>query len=319
MYKNSTNTPYPIYADPTRKIYDVLGMTRTLSLGDKQPRYMRKPVYKLSLKSILQGLQSGRYALSGGDFWQVGGEFVFESNGSVDWCHRMRNTRDHAEMDELRKAIHMVSETETVAPVAPGKPIGSRRSMSGAGLVRKMSDRRKSWRNSIGRGRSGNNEANGNVPISTMEELKEESGATEGDRDAALAKLAGTRDKNHDIPMTNGAIANGNAPETFVNGDAMNGQANGSHEPAEKLAPINGAAVEPVANGSVVESTAHGLADKATVNASLQNSTPFVQSLMNGTTEKNAGAVGEKGAEFDIRKEEVETENKTANGQIGET
>ncbi len=77
----------------------------------------------------------------GGDYQQVGGEFMFEpANGIMDtpvhspeddfnrqlgdrrgvegmlengyseekrvtWCHRMRNTRDHAEMEELREVL----------------------------------------------------------------------------------------------------------------------------------------------------------------------------------------------------------------------
>ena len=56
------------------------------------------------MQSIFQGLASGRKAFKGGDYWQVGGEFLFE-DGEPKWCHRMSNTRDHAEVPQLRKQL----------------------------------------------------------------------------------------------------------------------------------------------------------------------------------------------------------------------
>ncbi len=56
--------------------------------------------------SIGQGLKQigSGLALKGGDQKQVGGEFLFEG-GEVRWCHRMRNTRDHVEVPELREVL----------------------------------------------------------------------------------------------------------------------------------------------------------------------------------------------------------------------
>lgn len=321
MYRSTTKTPFPIYADPTRKIYDVLGMTKTLSLGSKSPRYMRQPIYKLSFKSMLMALHSGRNATSGGDFWQVGGEFVFDADGTVSWCHRMRNTRDHAEMDELRKAIGMDSGTDSETAVPPGKPIGSRRSMSGVsggGLVRKLSDRRKSWRNSIGRGRR-NDEANSSLPRSTMEKLKEEPGAPEGDRDAALAKLTGGANQEHGLSKTNGIVPNGHPHEPAVDAAPHDGLANGSAESAGNKAPANGSAIEPV---PAVESTANGSADLSTANGAIHGHTPFVQNLMNGSPEKTTNDdltnsnFPSKSDGADISNGTTETDNGTANGHM---
>jgi len=79
----------------------------------------------------VQGLKQlkGGKALQGGDSQQVGGEFLFEPVGEVlsspltpaaspyeeskqlgeekrvTWCHRMKNTRDHAEIPELREIL----------------------------------------------------------------------------------------------------------------------------------------------------------------------------------------------------------------------
>lgn len=103
MYTEATSCPFPIYADPTRKLYDHLGMTRTYDLGSK-PAYMQTHLLINSVQSIFQSLGSGKNALKGGDFKQVGGEFLFE-NGQCTWAHRMKTTRGHAEVSELRGLI----------------------------------------------------------------------------------------------------------------------------------------------------------------------------------------------------------------------
>ncbi|KAF2269770.1 hypothetical protein CC78DRAFT_452944 [Lojkania enalia] len=103
MYIKETGCPFPVYADPTRKLYDYLGMTRTFDLG-KKPSYIHSNLFVTSVQSIMQGFKTGTKALSGGDFKQVGGEFLFEE-GQCVWVHRMRNTRDHAEIGEIRRRI----------------------------------------------------------------------------------------------------------------------------------------------------------------------------------------------------------------------
>lgn len=100
MYTEATGCPFPIYADPTRKLYDYLGMTRTYELGSK-PEYMHTNMLINSVQSIFQGIGTGKNALKGGDFKQVGGEFMFE-DGECTWAHRMKTTRGHAEVSELR-------------------------------------------------------------------------------------------------------------------------------------------------------------------------------------------------------------------------
>ena len=80
-------------------------MQRTLALGPR-PAYMRRHLLVSSVLSIGQGLRQigSGLALRGGDQKQVGGEFLFEG-GAVVWCHRMRNTRDHVEVPELREVL----------------------------------------------------------------------------------------------------------------------------------------------------------------------------------------------------------------------
>ncbi|KAI9889339.1 MAG: hypothetical protein M1814_005582 [Vezdaea aestivalis] len=105
MYQKETNCQYLILADPSRKLYDILGMTRTLSLGSHKPEYQTKGLTTTILGSLAYGIRSGTGSLKGGDIRQIGGEFLYEG-GSVRWCHRMRNTRDHAPLETLRTVIH---------------------------------------------------------------------------------------------------------------------------------------------------------------------------------------------------------------------
>ncbi|KAK0671784.1 AhpC/TSA antioxidant enzyme-domain-containing protein [Cercophora samala] len=165
MYTSETGCPFPVYTDPTRKLYAELGMIRTLALGER-PAYTKTHLVRSSLASVVQGLKQIPKGLAhkGGDSRQIGGEFLFEpasgedvqspikelgewgnrdktgdgesvtmgvkhrasetpsidgknmelgGDGSegvdkiVSWCHRMRNTRDHAEVPELMEVFGM--------------------------------------------------------------------------------------------------------------------------------------------------------------------------------------------------------------------
>ncbi|KAK3359074.1 AhpC/TSA antioxidant enzyme-domain-containing protein [Lasiosphaeria hispida] len=149
MYTTETGCPFPVYADPRRKLYDALGMIRTLALGSR-PAYAKRHIIKTSIESVVQGLKVLKKGLAtkAGDARQIGGEFLFEpyelqspvttpfaeverrigdvslgesrsSDASLDgknekddgeekrvtWCHRMKTTRDHAEIPELMEVL----------------------------------------------------------------------------------------------------------------------------------------------------------------------------------------------------------------------
>lgn len=100
-------------------------MVRTLSLGHKDPEYIRHSLVAGMMKSVVQGVKrlGEGDAFRGGDMRQIGGEFVFETTGGecdsshrernnnntadvkVTWCHRMKNTRDHAEIQVIRRML----------------------------------------------------------------------------------------------------------------------------------------------------------------------------------------------------------------------
>jgi hypothetical protein len=129
MYVEAAACAYPVYADPTRRLYDEFGMVSTLAMG-APPAYMKHTnMCASSLRSIAQGLRQlpRGLALKSGNQRQVGGEFLFQntttdgSNGdavSVTWCHRMKNTRDHAEVDELQEVLGL---EKTAAESKPEK------------------------------------------------------------------------------------------------------------------------------------------------------------------------------------------------------
>ncbi|KAI0811378.1 AhpC/TSA antioxidant enzyme-domain-containing protein [Xylaria sp. FL0064] len=132
-YVKETGCPFPVYADPTRRLYRELGMTRTFSLGSRPAYLGDKTVAHTVVSGIVQGLKQVKTGLvtKMGDQRQVGGEFLFEpASGLVEtpistpavekeegeagagveekcvtWCHRMRTTRDHAEIPELMEIL----------------------------------------------------------------------------------------------------------------------------------------------------------------------------------------------------------------------
>ncbi|GAP91205.1 putative thioredoxin-like protein AAED1 [Rosellinia necatrix] len=145
-YVRETGCAFPVYADPTQRLYRELGMVRTLSLGPRPAYLQNKTVAHTVVSGIFQGLRQVRAGLATkmGDQRQVGGEFLFEpASRSLDtpiatpvfetppppppltekaegdgegrapsveekcvtWCHRMRTTRDHAELPELMEVL----------------------------------------------------------------------------------------------------------------------------------------------------------------------------------------------------------------------
>ena len=129
-YVELTSCPYPIYADPSTQLYTLLGMTRSLSLGRKDPAYIQHTLAAGIAKSIVQGLRRVKTGdvMRAGNMSVNGGEFLLQVTGrgrmasrpkdnndlelSVTFCHRMANTRDHAEVQELRRALHLSDDAE---------------------------------------------------------------------------------------------------------------------------------------------------------------------------------------------------------------
>ncbi|KAI0101754.1 AhpC/TSA antioxidant enzyme-domain-containing protein [Nemania sp. FL0031] len=131
-YVQQTKCPFPVYADPTQHLYSALGMRKTLALGSRPAYLQNKTVAHTVLSGVFQGLKQipKGLVMKMGDQRQVGGEFLFEpasrtletpilspvalrdgkgeehvEEKCVTWCHRMRTTRDHAEIPELMEVL----------------------------------------------------------------------------------------------------------------------------------------------------------------------------------------------------------------------
>lgn len=203
--------------------------------------------------------------LSGGDYRQVGGEFLFAGD-KVIWCHRMKNTRDHAEITEIRKQLRL---DEPRNEVSDGETPRARKRWStaglGAGLGRRLSSRRRSWAPSRSRSRNGNVDVKGSPARSGMVGVKEEETATPED---ALAKLEGK----------------GSRPIGEENGTTLNGTANGTVNGASKESQLgNGAPV----NGSP-EVPANGMVSEAAVEEKIMHGA--AGGMVNGLTSGTADA-----------------------------
>ncbi|KND86338.1 Thioredoxin-like protein AAED1 [Tolypocladium ophioglossoides CBS 100239] len=178
MYVEATGCPFPVYTDPTRSLFDELGMVKTLALGSA-PAYMKKSMTKSIIDSIGQVLRfapSG-LALKSGDKRQVGGEFLFEpldvvtpittprdeqhKTGSLDhpdhgghedrgpievkrvtWCHRMRTTRDHAEIPEMMEILGLDGQGEPIKDKKRWSKAVQMRKGTGLSLANQMSELR---------------------------------------------------------------------------------------------------------------------------------------------------------------------------------
>lgn len=118
-YRRVTRCPWPIYAEPSRRLFRKLGMGPTLDMGaHTHPEYLTEvggvgAMWSRSLARIAKeyvdheaGQLSGWDCVKGGNIFQVGGEFLFEG-GQVVWCHRMKHWRGHAEVGVLRKLLDM--------------------------------------------------------------------------------------------------------------------------------------------------------------------------------------------------------------------
>jgi len=109
-YIKRTACAFPIYTDPHQALYVKLGMVSNTQLGDKRPEYVGSSVVAGTLGSMWNMIKSGGKIWKGGAFDQNGGEWLFEADGRLRWCRRMRNTRDHAEIGEVVKVLGLKDE-----------------------------------------------------------------------------------------------------------------------------------------------------------------------------------------------------------------
>jgi hypothetical protein len=104
FYAEKTSCPFTMYAEPTRRLYSILGMSKSMSFWEQIPEWIRSKTkwqgFKRSFPQFLRRLPHGDAHNPGaGD--QIGGDFLFDS-GKMIWCHRMRNVADHSDISKIR-------------------------------------------------------------------------------------------------------------------------------------------------------------------------------------------------------------------------
>ena len=56
-------------------------------------------------------ITAGMKGTRGGSANRQGGEWVFEG-GELRWCHRMQNSQDHAEVEELKEVLRFEGKVQ---------------------------------------------------------------------------------------------------------------------------------------------------------------------------------------------------------------
>jgi hypothetical protein len=107
-YREVTKFRGLMYADPTRQLYNVLGMT--LKTMDGTPKHEQKKSYVPSVTAatvggIVDALKQPISAITGrnGSISQLGGEFIFGPGNTCHFANRMKHTQDHMEVADLMK------------------------------------------------------------------------------------------------------------------------------------------------------------------------------------------------------------------------
>ena len=108
--------PFPIYADQSKELYSLLEMRSNLELPATPAKYFQRSLFAVVARSAVQMIQRTWHgdAGSGGTVSQNGGEILYEVEGDkveIPWFHRMKNTQDHAEIDELRSVLKLDEKT----------------------------------------------------------------------------------------------------------------------------------------------------------------------------------------------------------------
>lgn len=101
-----TCSAFPFLLDSKRQLYKALGLERSLTRA-WSPRtllhYARAALSGRPLKPIL------------GDSAQLGGDFVFDSGGTLHYAHRSRDPVDRPPIEELLQALRTAGGTSASA------------------------------------------------------------------------------------------------------------------------------------------------------------------------------------------------------------
>jgi hypothetical protein len=106
FYIETTSCKFPVYSDPTRRLYSALKFTRHSQRGSEQSEYHNDSTFRSLWRALSQALPRipRGELLKGGASDQVGGEILFHG-GKAAWCHRMRHATDHSKIAKIRELL----------------------------------------------------------------------------------------------------------------------------------------------------------------------------------------------------------------------
>ncbi|KAK5787850.1 hypothetical protein VI817_010347 [Penicillium citrinum] len=116
-YIETTTDDFPIYSDPTGKIYDKLEMKRTTAFTDPPPytEHSLRSSFMICMKQIWK---RGMAGFRGGSWDQQGGEWIFV-NGKLRYAHRMEAANDHLTAEQLVDILKTDEFREGIEVVPP--------------------------------------------------------------------------------------------------------------------------------------------------------------------------------------------------------
>ena len=121
--------PYPVYTDPSIRLYKTFKFLPDKGQGESE--YHKLTPMQGFLKSASQIVRMAQKLHHGGHPFQNGGELLFEpvssSEGAekqVTWCHRMQHATDHAKFVDVLKVLgieaKMLSVLHNISLVSGG-------------------------------------------------------------------------------------------------------------------------------------------------------------------------------------------------------
>lgn len=91
LYRKNTETPFEIYMDEEKNVFEALGLNRRFLGKSKEAEKSRatyieqgKTAFSVTMSSIYGMVTSGSLISKGGEFALLGGEFVFDKGQSLE-------------------------------------------------------------------------------------------------------------------------------------------------------------------------------------------------------------------------------------------
>ncbi|KAJ5365792.1 hypothetical protein N7517_008678 [Penicillium concentricum] len=105
-YMEETSDQFPIYTDPSGRIYEKLQMKRTMRGFTEPPPYSNYSLPTGLGECLKQIWKRGWAGLRGGNWTQQGGEWIFQ-RGKLRYAHRMEGARDHLTAERLLEILNV--------------------------------------------------------------------------------------------------------------------------------------------------------------------------------------------------------------------